>query len=465
MKFLRTNLVNLIILSIFTVGIFFRATWYGDLRLSVANAETDSYMSSARNSVFSWGIFAGQRLFTTNLIYKFANDPDACPITSYGKPGIGEEVERAVQICFDKIALLQNYLAIFGWCFLGWMLAGKIEHPLLKIFAATAVMLFGFTPQIAEWDSVLSPESLSLSMFAVALGIAIELVFRVVKSETPFAASMEKLLLVILMVVFLLWVFVRDVHLYSIPIVLLLLAPLFFIRKFRGNKALPIAFLTLIFFFIIGYLSARDSLRATRYPLMNSLDVYIWPHPARVEFFKEYGMPEKDHPDYRQAPVYLAWADEHAARAYAMFLVAHPGFVITTLWSNMDLLIDDYTQPYFLTDEVKNRDFLLVVGEMVNPESGLIYLLTFAMTVLFFIRSFAKDAQRMPAFKAWAWISIVVYGIAAATLFISYFGDTAGLRRHIMPSVELLRLHFWLSLLPFLDMALSNRITNINTQP
>ena len=44
-----------------------------------------------------------------------------------------------------------------------------------------------------------------------------------------------------------------------------------------------------------------------------------------------------------------------------------------------------------------------------------------------------------------------MYGIAAATLLISYFGDTAGLRRHIMPSVELVRLHFWVFLVPFLD--------------
>lgn len=463
MSFIKKNPVNLIILLVLVTGSYFRSTWYGDLRLSVANAETDSYMSSARNSIFSWKIFAGQRLFTTNLLYKFASDPSTCPITAYGKPGIGEEAERNIQACFDKIVLIQNYLSIFGWCFLGWVVAGKLKNPFIKISTAAIIMLFGFTPQIAEWDSVLSPESLSLSLFAITLGLALDLGMRVRISEVPFGTRTEKVLAGMLLTVFLLWVFVRDVHLYAIPITLVMLAPLFFVKKFRATKALPVISAVLLFFFIIGYLSARDSLRATRYPLMNSLDVYIWPHPARVEFFKEYGMPEKDHPDYRQAPVYLAWADEHAARAYAMFLITHPGFVVTTLWSNMDLLIDDFAQPYFLTDEVKNRDFLLVVGEMVNPESGLIYLLTFTMAVLFFFRSFAKDAQGMPAFKAWAWISIVVYGIAAATLFISYFGDTAGLRRHIMPSVELIRLHFWLSLLPFLDIALSNRKTDINT--
>jgi len=459
MKFLRSNLTNLTILAIFAVGIYFRSTWYGDLRLSVANAETDSYMSSARNSFFSWDIFAGQRLFTTNLIYKFANDPGKCPIISYGKPGIGEEDQRALQACFDKIALLQNYLSIFGWCFLGWMIARRLKNPLIMIFTATVIMLFGFSPQIAEWDSVLSPESLSLSLFAITLGLALELSFRAGTSEAPFSTRTEKILTGALLTVFLLWVFVRDVHLYAIPVTLVMLAPLFFIKRFRKVKTLLVAIAILFFFFIIGFLSARDSLRATRYPLMNSLDEYIWPYPARVEFFKKYGMPEKDHPDYRSAPIYLAWADKNATRAYAMFLASHPGFIVTTLWDNMDLLIDDYAQPYFLTDEIKNRQFMLTIGEMVNPESGSVYVLTLLVTLTLFAQMALK---RTPVLSIWAWLAIWMYGIAMVTLLISYFGDTAGLRRHIMPSVELVRLHFWVFLIPFLDLSLTtNKTSNI----
>lgn len=452
MNCIKKHFLNLTILLIFFTGSYFRSTWYGDLRLSVANAETDSYISSAQNSIFSWEIFAGQRLFTTNLIYKFANDPVTCPITSYGKPGIGEETNRKIQECFDKIALIQNYLAIVGWCFLGWVVASKLKNPLIKIFTATVIMLFGFTPQIAEWDSILSPESLSLSLFAITLGFAFELGFRVGTSEAPFSTRIEKTLTVVWLVVFLLWVFVRDVHLYAIPITLTLLVPLFFLKKFRTTKVLPIIFTILFFFFILGFLSARDSLRATRYPIMNSLDFYIWPHPARVEFFKEYGMPEKDNPDYKLAPIYQAWADQHATKAYAIFLATHPGFVVTTLWENMDLLIDDYAQPYFLTDEVKNRQFMLTLGEMVNPETGSVYILTLLVTLVLFVQTLTN---RTLLHTTWAWIAIWVYGIAMATLFISYFGDTAGLRRHIMPSVELVRLHFWIFLAPFLDLSLT----------
>ena len=205
---------------------------------------------------------------------------------------------------------------------------------------------------------------------------------------------------------------------------------------------------------MVGYISARDSYRATRYPLMNSLDAYIWPYPARVEFFRNYGMPDMEGPTYFDSPKYQAWADENAAKAYAIFLVSHPRFVITTLWENIDLLTGDYAQPYFFTNEVKNRDFMLVIGEMVNPESGVVYLLTLVLVIVLFIQTLSK---RVPNLSAWAWLAVWVYGIAAATLFISYFGDTAGLRRHILPSVEMFRLFLIIFLMPFLDLSLTEK--------
>lgn len=450
MKINQRFITNLIILLIFAIGIYFRSIWYGDLRLSIANAETDSYISSSRNSLFSWKIFAGQRLFTTNLIYKVANDPNNCPITSYGKPGIGEEDHREIQPCFDQIALLQNILAMISWCFLGWVLAQRMQNPLVRVVTAAIIMLFGFTPQIAEWDSVLSPESLSLSMFAILLGWTFEVALRAAASETPFRSRPDNILLFGLVIWYLLWVFVRDVHLYTLPITLVLLLPLFLLKKFR-TTSLYITSGILLIFFVIGYTSARDSLRATRYPLMNSLDAYIWPHPTRVEFFRAYGMPDKDAPNYFDSPNYQAWADEHAARAYAMFLISHPGFIITTLWSDMDLLSEDYAQPYFFTDEVQNREILIVIGEMVNPETSMVYLLALLIALALPIHAWMT---RSPHITAWAWLAVWFFGIAAATLFLSYFGDTAGLRRHILPSVELFRLFLWVFLLPLIDMSL-----------
>jgi hypothetical protein len=448
MNFIKKNYANILLLIILTAGAWMRAISYGDLRLSVANAETGSYIRASKASVLSWKIFAGQRLFTTNLIYKMANDESACPVTVYSTPATGNTVHRGIQPCFDRIALLQNIIAIFGWCLLAWTVAKFLKSPAIKIAAATSIMLFGFTPQIAEWDSMLSPESLSLSLFAIVLALMMEFTFRLAPSDPPFASKPDTSLLIGLLVVFLLWVFVRDVHLYAIPITLGLLGLLFFIKKFRTTKHVAIAFSVLLAFFIIGFISARYSLRATRYPIMNSLEAYILPHPSRVEFFKKYSMPEKDAPDYKDAPIYQAWADKHASKAYGFFLITHPGFVVLTLWEDFDQIRGDFLQPYFYTDDIKHRNDLVKIGEIFHPESAAVYAGGFMLVIALLAHAIQS---KTPSAAAWAWLGLWAFGVSLATFLLSYFGDTAGLRRHIMPSVEMFRLFIWVFITPFLD--------------
>jgi hypothetical protein len=445
-KLTRNNFINIIIVLILATGAWLRADWYGDLRLSIGNAETRSYIDSSRAPLLSWKIFAGKRLFTTNIIFKVANDAQNCPMTAYSTPAIGLEEFRGQQSCFDKIALLQNILAIFGWSFLAWTTARRMQNPFTKIIAALVVILFGFTPQIAEWDSILSPESLSLSIFAIALGLAQETAFRAAASERPFDSRIEQSLLTSCVIVFLLWVFVRDVHLYALPTTLALIAPLFLLKKFRDTKIFAITAGVLFLFFIIGFLSARDSLRATRYPVINSLDAYIWPHPQRVEYFRAFGMPE------RTSPSYQAWADVNATKAYGLFLISHPGFVTATLWEYIDQFNSDFVQPYFLTSDVKHRDTLLTIGQMLHPETSAVYLINLLLLLTLIL---GASQLRTPSSSAWAWLALWLFALAAATLFLSFFGDTAGTRRHIMPSVELLRLFMWIFLIQQFDAFLT----------
>ena len=109
-KFIADRWTTIIILGILAMGIWFRATIYGDLRLSAGMSDTPSYINSSRAKLFSPQMFSGERLFTTNLLYKLANDPIRCPLTIIGNPSVGIELPRDIQPCFDKIAVLQNRL-------------------------------------------------------------------------------------------------------------------------------------------------------------------------------------------------------------------------------------------------------------------------------------------------------------------------------------------------------------------
>ena len=442
-KLTRNYLANLVVFLILISCIWLRTSAYGDLRLSIGNIETISYIDSSRAPLLSWEIFAGRRLFTTNIIFKAANDTKNCPSIVPSLPAIGLETVRTNQRCFDNIALLQNILAILGWSFLAWVTARRMQNPFIKIIAASTIMFFGFTPQVAEWDSVLSPESLSLSLFAITLGLAQEIAFHKSISEGLLNSRAEKLLLVSWSIVFLVWVFVRDVHLYAIPLTLFLITPLFFLKQNVNLKLLTVTAFVLITFLLIGFFSARDSLRATRYPLINALDAYIWPYPKRIEFFKNFGMPERISAQYQE------WADINATKAYGLFLISHPGFVASTLWEYKDQLTSDFIQPYFTISDIKNRDTLLAIGEMFHPQSLSVYvidlLLLFALVV-------NAGQFRTPSLLAWAWLAIWFFAIAAVTLILSFFGDISGTRRHIMPSVEMFRLFLWIFIMPFLDL-------------
>ena len=446
MAFITKRWADVIIFCILLIGSWLRAGWYGDLRLSVSNPETNSYIESSRAPLLSWKAFTGSRLFTTNLIFKVANDEKKCPVTAYSAPAAGKESARANQPCFDKIALLQNYLSIFGWCFLAWMLSRRLKSPFIRITAAIIIVLFGFTPQVAEWDSILSPESLSLSLFAIAFALLIELAFRVSASKMSFSAVPERLLFTIWMIVFLLWIFVRDVHLYAIVTSLGLIVILLLFKKFRETKYIAAAIVLLTSVFIVGFISAKQSFRATRYPVVNAVDFYILPYPQRAEFFKKFDMPERESPGYQE------WADANASKAYGLFLISHPGFIITTLWENMPQFTSDFIQPYFMLD-MKTRDSLLVVGEMVHPQTASVFVIDLLLMIALCAHAIK---YRGASITAWMWLAAWFLSIAAITLFLSFFGDIYGTRRHIMPSVEMLRLFQWIFLMPFLDRSLTS---------
>ncbi len=81
-------------------------------------------------------------------------------------------------------------------------------------------------------------------------------------------------------------------------------------------------------------------------------------------------MPERTSPNYQE------WADVNATKAYGLFLISHPGFVVTELWKYMDLLSSDFVQPYFVTPDVKHRDMLLTLGRMLHPQTPAVYLVS-----------------------------------------------------------------------------------------
>lgn len=442
MNSIKTYLINFSFAVIFGLCIVFRATWYGDLRLAVATIDTASYINSANNTSFTWEIFSGGRLFTTNLLYQFSISEE-CPNPNFSNPFMGNEIEREVMACFKNIALLQNILSILGWGTLAYVLSRHLVSPFYKLLSVITILSFGFTPQIAEWDSVLGGESLSVSLCALSIGLFIQVVHKVAKNQEKTWSISSMIATASWLVVFLMWCFVRDVQTYALFVTLILLLPLLFVREIRSNKLTIPTISLLIIAFIVGAITSHTSMR-WQPNIKHAMQYHIFPYPARVEFMMSRGMP-----DINLTKEYNAWFNKKANKEYGIFLISHPGFVITSLMDLSFYLRSDFLQTYFPASEIKNRETLLTIGEILHPESNYIYLLAFILlTTLIHIVFNTKNKNAI----AWAWLALWMFLYASASLVLSLLGDVDGTRRHIYPSVELFRLFNWVFLFIILDL-------------
>jgi hypothetical protein len=277
----------------------------------------------------------------------------------------------------------------------------------------------------------------------IAFSLLQEIAFRITIAPNQNLNSIQdRLLIPVFLIVYMLWVFTRDVHLYSIPILLFLIMPLFFLKNFRNSKYLMSASLILVAFFLLGYISSKDSLRATHFPLEHAFNAYIWPYPARTQFIEQFGMPEKESPEFE------SWFDANATKTYGLFLINHPGFVITTLWNNMDQFKSDFVQPYFITSDIKYHKLLLMIGQMVHPETSAVFLIDILLLMALGFNTFKHPKHNI---AVWFWLGSWFFLTSTITLLATFFGDIDGTRRHIFPSVEMLRLFLWVFLLAFLD--------------
>ena len=445
MNFVRKYGLTITIFIIIAAAIGLRLYFYGDPRLSIGMNDTISYIDSSTAPLFSWDIFAGQRLFTTNLLYKLADNAQECKLIDISLPTKG--AIRKIQSCFDNIALLQNLLSIIAWCYLAWTTSRWLKNPATKIVSVVLILAFAFTPQIAEWDSVLSSESLSISLIVLAFALLQEIVFRLSGGNQPLNSARNIALIIGWVLVFSLWVFMRDSHLYAILMTLILLCGTLLVKKFRQSK-IPYIIIALLFgIFVLGYTSARDSSRAN-VPLGDSFGDYIFPYPSRVQFFSKLGMPNP------QSPAFQKWFYTQATKTYALFLITHPRFVVTTIFDRLYYFEFSSIQPYYISGSLIIRKASEKVGEFFHPESSSLYLLDTLMLTALVIAGLKRTD---PWVTAWAWLAIWLFSCASITLFTNFFGDTTGVARHIVPPEETIRLSLWIFLIIHMDHLLQHK--------
>ena len=436
-----------VVLFILVLWGIFRLTVYGDPALSIAGNDTSTYVEASRVPLFSAEMMTGRRLLTTNLLYKVFEPESGYEIIVNGSL---ETSRRVLQPGFDRIVILQLILTILGWGTLTWVISSHMKSFLTKILTALVIPAFAFTPQMADWDSILLSESMTFSLFALQFAILIFIVFSL--NKDPNAKVLPWL--ICWGVVYFFWANLRDTNNYVAPILFGLSALTLFTPKFRRSKALIGVMIFTSILFILGVVTFQQSGRS----LISTINVYIsdiFPFPARVEFMKDLGMPEPETAEF------YVWFEENGVSGMVRFLLAHPGYDLEKIVRDFPEAFKEIRQTYFHTPETKLlRARLIAFGETLHPETSAPF--SMGMMLLLGILALAF-ANRTDTIRPWAWLGTFIFVSASIVIIPTILGDTWAINRHALFSTMIFRLSMWLFAIIVMDIALT-RENPVNAQ-
>ena len=439
---LRENIVLIVVVCIVISASIFRIQTYGDVRLSIAGNDTQSYITASQVPLFSSEMLSGRRLLTTNLLYKIFEPQAGYEILVNGSI---ETTRRVVQPSFVDIIILQLALSLIGWGMLSMVVAKYLKNSLLKVLSTIIILVFAFAPQIADWDSILLSESLTFSLFAVALAILIQIVFLLFKNQNTNITGW----LAFYLFVFVIWTFLRDTNLFISVVNISLICVLYFLPSYRKNKVLHFAVALFVFIFIVGLMTASQSTRS-QVQLVNIYRDDLLVSPLRTEILTEMGMPDSDSTEFQP------WFNENASTTLIKFMLKHPGYPITKILNDFPWAFTEIEQTYFKAPELKTREALITIGDALHPQN----MTPFFVGLLLLIGLIQLSIKNIGNSRAWAWNALWLFLTATLMLIPTILGDTWALNRHALLSTTIYRLCMWLFAIIIIDIALEK-----NSQP
>lgn len=437
---------NILILFILIMWAGFRLLAYGDPALSIAGNDTPTFVEASRVPLLSAEMMTGRRLLTTNLLYKILEPKEGYQILVNGSL---ETTRRELQPGFDRVVILQLILSILGWCALTWVVSSYLKNIVTKLITAFIIPAFAFTPQVADWDSILMSESMTFSLFALQLAILIRIVFLLYKDPKANVTSW----MIVWGIVYFLWANLRDTNNYVSLILFGLIGLTIFSPQFRQHKTLIRVLFFTITIFILGLVTFQQSGRSA----ISTINIYqsdIFPFPARVEYMTKIGMPTPNTTEF------YIWLEESGTTAIVRFIFAHPGYALEKIMRDFPEAFKEIKQTYFKVPEMKEwRNRLTVFGESLHPESSTAFLIDLLLLIGILMLAIQNKTQTS---RPWAWVGIYLISAATITIIPTILGDTWAINRHALFSTIVYRLSIWLFTILMIDIALTN---DSQTQP
>ena len=447
MKKIFSWLLPLVFCAAFLYG---RTVYYGRMDDSVAVQDTGSYFETAEKAAPSLTFFEQQRSITFPLLIRLSNPSGEYELTQMAEPYFGTEPRLAVQPGTEAVVRNQTIISIVCWIGCTLLIVSSLNGWFAKALAAFLILSFGFVPQIADWDSILSSESLNFSLFALLIGLLIKVLPN--GKADNFGAWAAGIGLVI---VNFLWIFTRDTNAYFVlaEAVLLIIAAIIYWARRSGQRisALLCGFL-LAGLFIFHQGTFRESERWL-VPLLNNLVTNIFPHEERVEFFREYNMPADEETlsltgsaEYNASmenEKLLHWARRFGMQTYQRWLLSMPLWCVQQVYENLDSFFEENRQPFFYGSKEQRPHWAEKPGNLLHPLSAAVIVIDLLLIIFMGTKMARTGSSENIRFF---WLLLIMFLGGGLLMSLAYLGEVRSIWRHVLGGVTALRLTLWLGI-------------------
>ena len=447
MKKIFSWLLPLVFCAAFLYG---RTVYYGRMDDSVAVQDTGSYFETAEKAAPSLTFFEQQRSITFPLLIRLSNPSGEYELTQMAEPYFGTEPRLAVQPGTEAVVRNQTIISIVCWIGCTLLIVSSLNGWFAKALAAFLILSFGFVPQIADWDSILSSESLNFSLFALLIGLLIKVLPN--GKADNFGAWAAGIGLVI---VNFLWIFTRDTNAYFVlaEAVLLIIAAIIYWARRSGQRisALLCGFL-LAGLFIFHQGTFRESERWL-VPLLNNLVVNVFPYEERVEFFSEYNMPADEETlsltgsaEYNESmenEKLLHWARRFGMQTYQRWLLSMPLWCVQQVYENLDSFFEENRQPFFYGSKEQRPHWAEKPGNLLHPLSAAVIVIDLLL-IIFMGTKMARTGSSEDI--RFFWLLQIMFLGGGLLMSLAYLGEVRSIWRHVLGGVTALRLTLWLGI-------------------
>ena len=430
--------------------IYGRTVCYGPMFDSVAVQDSESYFAAAEMSPFSLRFFEQQRSAGYPLLIRLSNPSLEHELTLMSEPYFRTEPRLAVQPGTELIVRNQTVISILCWAAAAMLAASSLNGWLAKALAVLLILGCGFVPQVADWDSVLSSESLSISLFVLMMGLLLKVVPNGKgDSLSSWAAA------VVLIPVSAWWVFTRDTNAYFVigaAVILILSAVIHWIRRSGQRISALLCGFLLIGLFVFQQGTFRVSERWLL-PMLNNMTANVFPYEERVAFFEERGMPVDEEllkttgsAEYNHIydnELFMRWARLHGLETYQQFLLSMPLWSVLQVYENLDSFFEENRQPFFYGSNEERPHWAEKPGNLLHLLSAGVILIDVLLVILTAVRAVRFGG---PADIRSFWTLLILLLGGGLLMSLSYLGEVRSIWRHVLGGVLALRLAVWFGL-------------------